>query len=101
MPFLTRALVDEGIRLGSLNIVWLILLGELMIVAARGFTSFIREWLVLHVAMRINITLISKYFMKLFRLPMSFFDKKLTGDLLQRMTDHTRVQSFLTSQFVN
>ncbi len=48
--------------------------------------------------MRINISLVSDFFIKLLKLPMAFFDTKLTGDLLQRMSDHTRVQSFLTQQ---
>ena len=51
--------------------------------------------------MRINISLISDFFIKLLKLPMSFFDTKLMGDLLQRMNDHSRVEKFLTSQMLN
>lgn len=64
----------------------------------RTATDFIRRWLLLHISMRINISLISDFFIKLLKLPMSFFDTKLMGDLLQRISDHTRVQSFLTNQ---
>lgn len=98
MPFLTQAIVDVGIRGQSLRLIWLILLGELMIVLGRTATDLIRRWLLLHISMRINISLVSDFFIKLLRLPMGFFDTKLTGDLMQRIADHSRVQNFLTNQ---
>lgn len=98
MPFLTQAIVDTGITNHDIGFIWLILIGELMIVAGRTATDFIRRWLLLHISMRINISLVSDFFIKLLKLPMSFFDTKLMGDLLQRMGDHGRVQSFLTNQ---
>ncbi|WP_428845032.1 peptidase domain-containing ABC transporter [Bacteroides pyogenes] len=101
LPFLTQSLVDIGIRHKDVHLVWLILLGQLMIVVGRTATDFIRRWLLLHISMRINISLVSDFFIKLLKLPMSFFDTKLMGDLLQRMGDHSRVQSFLTNQVLN
>lgn len=101
MPFLTQAIVDLGIKHKDISFIWLILIGELMIVIGRTATDFIRRWLLLHISMRINISLVSDFFIKLLKLPMSFFDTKLMGDLLQRIGDHTRVQNFLTGQVLN
>lgn len=101
LPFLTQAIVDRGIRDKDVGLVWLILLGELMIVLGRTAADIIRRRLLLHASMRINISLVSDFFIKLLRLPMPFFDTKLMGDLLQRMGDHSRVQSFLTDQVLN
>lgn len=98
LPFLTQAVVDVGIKNGDLGFIWLILFGEMMIVIGRTATDFIRRWLLLHISMRINISLVSDFFIKLLKLPMSFFDTKLMGDLLQRIGDHARVQNFLTGQ---
>lgn len=98
MPFLTQAIVDVGIAHRDIGLIWLILLGELAIVIGSTATDFIRRWLLLHISLRINISLVSDFFIKLLKLPMSFFDTKLMGDLLQRMNDHSRVQSFLTNQ---
>ncbi len=98
MPFMTQAIVDVGIKHSDIGFIWLILLGEMMIVFGRTATDFIRRWLMMHISMRINISLVSDFFIKLLKLPMSFFDTKLMGDLMQRMGDHGRVQSFLTSQ---
>lgn len=101
MPFLTQAIVDIGIKHDDIGFIWLVLLGELMIVTGRTATEFIRRWLLLHISMRINISLVSDFFIKLLKLPMSFFDTKLMGDLLQRIEDHSRVQNFLTGQVLN
>lgn len=101
MPFLTQAIVDIGIKHKDIGFIWLVLLGELMIVSGRTATEFIRRWLLLHISMRINISLVSDFFIKLLKLPMSFFDTKLMGDLLQRIGDHSRVQNFLTGQVLS
>lgn len=101
MPFLTQAIVDLGIKHKDIGFIWLVLIGELMIVIGRTATDFIRRWLLLHISMRINISLVSDFFIKLLKLPMSFFDTKLMGDLLQRIGDHSRVQNFLTGQVLN
>lgn len=101
MPFLTQSIVDIGIKHHDIGFIWLILLGELMIVCGRTAIDFTRRWLLLHISMRVNISLVSDFFIKLLKLPMSFFDNKLLGDLLQRMDDHNRVQSFLTNQVLS
>lgn len=101
MPFLTQSIVDIGIKHNDIGFVWLVLLGELMIVIGMTATDFIRRWLLLHISMRINISLVSDFFIKLLKLPMSFFDTKLMGDLMQRIGDHARVQNFLTGQVLN
>ena len=101
LPFLTQAIVDEGIKGKDLNIIWLILLGQLMLTASRTTIDFYRRWILLRIGMNINISLLSDFFVKLLKLPMSFFDTKLMGDLMQRMSDHSRVNNFLTQNCLN
>ena len=98
LPFLTQSIVDVGIKNQNIGFIWLILLGQLMLTISRTAIDFIRRWLLLHISLRINISLVSDFFIKLLKLPMSFFDTKLMGDLMQRMGDHNRVNSFLTQQ---
>ena len=100
-PFLTQAIVDVGIVQKNLGIIYLILLGQLMLTVSRTAVDFIRRWILLHISVRINISLVSDFFIKLLKLPMSFFDTKLMGDLMQRMGDHSRVEKFLTNQMLN
>jgi ATP-binding cassette subfamily B protein len=101
LPFLTQSIVDVGIKNQDIGLIWLILLGQLMLTVSRTAFDFIRRWLLLHISMRINISLVSDFFIKLLRLPMAFFDTKLMGDLMQRMNDHSRVNNFLTQQTLN
>ncbi|WP_293527200.1 peptidase domain-containing ABC transporter, partial [Prevotella sp.] len=101
LPFLTQSIVDIGIKNQDIGFVWLILLGQLMLTISRTAIDYIRRWLLLHISLRINISLVSDFFIKLLKLPMSFFDTKLMGDLMQRMNDHSRVNNFLTQQTLN
>nr|WP_294778846.1 peptidase domain-containing ABC transporter [Prevotella sp.] len=101
LPFLTQAIVDKGIKHQDLNIILLILFGQLMLTISRTFIDFLRRWILLRISMKINISLISDFFIKLLKLPMSFFDTKLMGDLMQRMNDHGRVNNFLTQNVLN
>lgn len=101
MPFLTQAVVDIGINNQDIGFVYLVLIAQLVLVAGRTSIEFIRSWILLHLSTRINISLISDYLIKLMRLPASFFETKMTGDILQRIGDHTRVESFLTQSSLN
>ena len=96
-PFLMQALVDKGVQLGDLNFVYLILGAQAMLFLSQVAVEFIRGWILLHIGARININLVSDFLIKLMRLPMAFFDTKMTGDLLQRIYDNERVERFLTS----
>lgn len=101
MPFLTQAIVDKGINQRNINIIWIILAGELMIVGGMTISSFVQNWIVVHISVRINVTMIYDFFSKLLRLPMSFFDTRLLGDLMQRMGDYGRIQSFLGGEILS
>jgi len=100
-PFLTQAIVDTGIGGKDIGFVWLVLLAQMMLLFSRTAIDFIRSKILLHISTRINISLISDFFIKLMKLPMKFFDTKLMGDLLQRIEDHQRVEQFLTSSSLN
>ena len=96
VPFLTQAIVDNGIRPGNLNLITLILIAQLVISVTTLAIDFIRSWISLHVNARINIALISDFLVKLMRLPVGFFDTKMVGDIMQRIGDHSRIKAFLT-----
>lgn len=95
-PFLTQALVDIGIENQDLGFIYLILIAQLMIFVGRIMVQFIQSWILLHIGTRINVSLIADFLMKMIRLPIGFFDAKSTGDLLQRINDHDRIERFLT-----
>lgn len=95
-PFLTQAIVDVGIQNQNLGFVYLILVGQLVLFLSQMSVRFIQSWILLHVGTRININLINDFLYKLMRLPIGFFDTKMVGDLIQRIGDHKRIETFLT-----
>lgn len=101
MPFLTQSMVDSGIRDGNLSFITLILIAQLVIFIARLSVDFIRSWIMLHMNTRINIALISDFLAKLMRLPLHFFDTKMVGDIIQRIGDHSRIESFMTGTSIS
>lgn len=96
-PFLTQSLVDIGIDTKNLNFIHLVLIGQVMLFLSGLIVRFIQSWILLHISIRINVGLISDFLIKLMKLPLGFFDSKNTGDLMQRIGDHNRIQSFLTN----
>lgn len=95
-PFLTQTIVDQGIGHRNLNFIQLVLAAQLMLVFSRTLIEVIRRCILLHVSTRVNVSLISDFLTKLMKLPMRFFDSKLAGDLIRRIEDHGRIESFLT-----
>lgn len=100
-PFLTQGLVDIGIRGRSINFIVLILAAQLIISASQMAVEFIRSWLLLHINARVNIALISDFLIKLMKLPLSYFDSKNVGDIMQRIGDHGRIESFLMGSSIS
>lgn len=100
-PFLTQSIVDIGIKSQDLNIIYLILLAQVMLFIGKMGFDIVRSWILLHLSTRINISIVSDFFIKLMKLPISFFDTRMTGDILQRIDDHHRIEQLLTNTSLN
>lgn len=101
LPFLTQSVVDIGINTGNLSFIVMILIAQVMLVLGQMANNLIRSWLILHMTTRISISLVSNFLSKLMRLPIAFFDSKRVGDIMQRITDYDRMQSFLTNSLLS
>jgi ATP-binding cassette, subfamily B, bacterial len=101
LPFLTQSIVDKGINYKDFSFLTLVLVAQLALMLGQSAVEFIRGWIMLHLTTRVNISLISDFLVKLMRLPIAFFDSKMTGDIMQRIGDNSRIQNFLTSTSLN
>ena len=101
LPFLTQSVVDKGIGTGNLSFVVMMLIAQVVLVLGQLANNLIRSWLMLHMTTRISISLISDFLAKLMRLPIAFFDSKMVGDIMQRIGDYDRIQSFLTGSLLS
>lgn len=95
-PFLTQSIVDIGINTKNISFINMILIAQLMLFVGSTSVSFIRSWIMLHISTRVNISILTDLLIKIMKLPLSFFDLKTHGDLMQRLSDQQRVESFLT-----
>lgn len=95
-PFLTQAIVDIGVQQRDIGFIYLLLLGQLAVFLGQMGVQVMQSFILLHIGARVNLSLLSDFLAKLFRLPLRFFDAKHTGDLLQRIADHRRIEVFLT-----
>ncbi|SDS34079.1 peptidase domain-containing ABC transporter [Christiangramia echinicola] len=98
LPFLTQSIVDYGINYENLDFIYLIVIAQLFLFLTRSFTEVIRDWLLLHISTKVTIAMVSDFLDKLLKLPITFFDSKTTGDFMQRIYDHQRVEEFLSGQ---
>ena len=100
-PFLTQSLVDVGIHSSDLSFITMILVAQLVLFISQLSVDFIRSWIILHINSRIDISLISDFLIKLMKLPLRYFDTKMTGDIMQRISDHARIKTFLMGNSIN
>lgn len=100
-PYLTQSIVDTGINTQNINFIQIVLAAQLMLLFSQTVVEFIRSRILLHISTRINISLLSGFWAKLLKLPMQFFDSKHPGDIIQRIGDHHRIESFLTGTALN
>lgn len=100
-PFLTQSIIDIGIQNQDINFIYLVLLAQLMLFFGKIGIEIIRGWIFLHLSTRISISIISDFFIKLMKLPISFFDTRMTGDIMQRINDHHRIEQLLTNSSLN
>lgn len=101
VPFITRSIIDVGVSTQNMNFVNIMLIANIAILLATTFSNAVRDWIILHLTSRINISLISDYLLKLMKLPMSFFENKTIGDILQRAQDHQRIKDFIMGSSLN
>lgn len=100
-PFLTQSIVDVGIQNQDIDFIYVILAAQVMLFIGRTSVDVFRSWILLHLSTRINISLVSDFFIKLMNLPIAYFDTRMTGDIMQRITDHNRIENLLTSSTLN
>lgn len=101
LPFISKAVIDVGIQRHDLDFIDIVLYANIAILVSVTMSNAVRDWILVHITSRINIALISDYLMKLMALPITFFETKMTGDILQRANDHERIRSFIMNNSLN
>jgi ATP-binding cassette subfamily B protein len=95
LPFISKAVIDVGIKSQDIDFINMVLIGNAAILLTITVFNAVRDWILMHITSRVNISLISDYLIKLMKLPVTFFENKLLGDILQRAQDHERIRAFV------
>ncbi|MDO5609136.1 MAG: peptidase domain-containing ABC transporter, partial [Capnocytophaga sp.] len=101
LPFISKAVIDVGIQSRDVDFIYIVLAANAAIYVSLLLSNLVRDWILLHITARVNIALISDYLIKLMMLPITFFENKMTGDILQRANDHERIRSFIMNNSLN
>ncbi|MFC0513724.1 peptidase domain-containing ABC transporter [Mucilaginibacter angelicae] len=101
LPFISKAVIDVGIHTNDIHFINLVLIANIVIIMSITLSNAVRDWILLHVTSRVNIAMISDYLIKIMKLPVSFFENKMVGDILQRANDNERIRSFITNNSLN
>ncbi|WP_166334702.1 peptidase domain-containing ABC transporter [Sphingobacterium chungjuense] len=101
LPFISKAVIDVGIQINDLDFINIVLVANIAIIFSVLLSNVVRDWILLHITSRVNIALISDYLIKLMQLPITFFENKMAGDIIQRANDHERIRSFIMNNSLN
>ena len=95
VPLLLQRTVDEGIHTKDIGLVWLLLLGQLCVAAGGLVASGVTDILLVKTGLKIHLGMVSVFLKKLARFPLSFFDRNVSADFVQKIHDHHRIKDFL------
>ncbi|WP_256007259.1 peptidase domain-containing ABC transporter [Pedobacter deserti] len=101
LPFISKSIIDVGIHRQDIDFINIVLVANLAIIVSVTVSNIVRDWILIHITSRLNVALISDYLIKLMKLPISFFETKMTGDILQRANDHERIRTFVMNNSLN
>ncbi|MCX6316195.1 MAG: peptidase domain-containing ABC transporter [Bacteroidetes bacterium] len=101
IPLLTKLIVDKGIGGKNLSLIYLVVIAQFALMLSRTGVEFLRSRILLFISTRISLTILSDFWTKMLRLPLSFYDTKMSGDVMQRVGDQKRIENFLTGSTLN
>lgn len=99
-PFYLQWLVDEALVASDKNLITVLGTGFLMLIALQVSIGALRSWVVTSMSTNLNIQWLNNAFGHLLKLPMSFFEKRHTGDIVSRFSSIRTIQHAVTHQFV-
>ena len=97
MPLLLRRTVDDGISSKDFNIVLALLAAQLAGALGELVSPHGRNCLLTRSGLRMNLEMTDNFLSRLARFPISFFDRKVSSDFVQKIGDQSRIRDFLMS----
>jgi len=99
-PFFMQWVVDSVIVSADRDLLVTLGLGFGLLVLIQVATGAIRSWAVLYLSSTLNLQWLSNVFAHLMRLPVAWFEKRHTGDVMSRFGAIQQIQQTLTTSFI-
>ncbi len=92
-----KILMDEVLPYGLQNLLLTLVLVFSVVSITSAVITFVRQWILVHLSIKIDIPMMLGYFGHIYKLPMKFFATRKTGDITTRYSDANTIKSIFTS----
>lgn len=99
-PFYMQWIVDEALLASDRDLVTVLGCGFLLLAGLQTAIGAVRSWFTTVLSINLNLQWLSNAFAHLLRLPLPYFEKRHTGDIVSRFSSIQQIQTTLTTQFV-
>src|SRR5579862_7687506 len=100
-PLFTAIILDTVLPSKNLSMLTIICLGMVLLAITQGATSALRSFLLIYLQTRTDISMMLNFFEHLLSLPYRFFQLRLNGDLLARVSSNQKIRDLLTNQLIS
>ena len=99
-PFFMQWVVDSVLVGLDRDLLVTLGIGFGLLVLIQVATGAVRSWAVLHLSTTLNLQWLANVFAHLMRLPVAWFEKRHTGDVMSRFGAVQKIQQTLTTSFI-
>lgn len=92
-----NVIYDEILPYQQKELLRTVLIAFIVVNLTSTIISFIRQWILMHLSIKIDIPLMLGYFEHIYKLPMKFFASRKTGDITTRFSDAFTIKNIFTS----
>jgi ATP-binding cassette, subfamily B, bacterial HlyB/CyaB len=97
-PIFTQLILDRAILHKSASSLTAFAIGLLIFGGFKIAMAALRQYLMAHTANRIDTSLLVGFIRHTFSLPLSYFDSRHVGDIISRIQENHKIQTFITGQ---
>ena len=101
LPAFTKVIVDHVLAFQVHSTLTVLGTGMLMFTLAQLLVSYLRSMLMIRLRSRLDTRLTLGFFDHLLKLPLSFFQQRMSGDLLMRLSSNSVIRELLTNQSIS
>ena len=92
-PVITQSVIDTGIPNQDYDFITLMLVSSIALSVGKILGTWLQRAIGLRFSARIKVSMTSDYLVRLFKMPMSFFENRIMGDIFERNADFDRIET--------